>query len=214
MIVTMRFGAARLAVASLVLACVVEQSPAGTDGPEPTETGDTTGVAASTGAAASTSTGSSSLPEQTSSSTTAAMPMTSSSSGASSTGSGPVGPSCSVQVVTHDVLLDPLPRGEEEGLFPPPIAEALESYCGCHTLRSNAQNLEWPALKAPGGTLFLEYADLSRPLGEGTLGSAMRDAVSSYLMPPGSCPWPSDASGLLEDWFAQGMPDGASYVPP
>jgi len=125
----------------------------------------------------------------------------------------PEGPGCSVQVTTHGVLTDPLPRGETEGVFPPVIADALEDWCGCHTLESNNQNIEHDGLMAPGGTLFLDWADMSRPNGGGTLAQALAQAIEDYSMPPGSCSFPSDAQTLLEDWFAQGAPDGATYVP-
>jgi hypothetical protein len=32
-------------------------------------------------------------------------------------------------------------------------------------------------------------------------------------MPPGSCSFLTEPRMLLVDWFDQGMPDGASYVP-
>lgn len=125
----------------------------------------------------------------------------------------PEGPGCSVQVTTHGMLTDPLPRGDTEGVFPPVIADALEDWCGCHTLESNSQNVEHDGLMAPGGTLFMNYGDMSRPSGDGTLAQALAQAIEDYSMPPGSCSFPSDAQTLLVDWFVQGAPDGATYVP-
>jgi hypothetical protein len=131
----------------------------------------------------------------------------------SSTGFVPTGPYCSVQNVTHDELFDPLPRGEQAGVFPAAIADVLEDNCGCHTLMSGGQNLEWENFQAPGGTLFLQYADLSRPFESGTLGQAIESEVRGSRMPVGSCPRPPELAEVLLPWFDQGMPDGANYVP-
>lgn len=79
---------------------------------------------------------------------------------------------------------------------------------------NNDQNVQHPGLRAPGGTLFLDFADMSRPSGGGTLGQALEQAIADYGMPPGSCSFPSDQQDLLEAWFAQGMPDGATFDPP
>ncbi len=126
----------------------------------------------------------------------------------------PEGPLCSVQVVTHGALFDPLPKGESAGMFPTSVGDALEDYCGCHTLMSNAQNIEHEFLQAPGGTLFLDYADVQRSFGAGTLGQAMADEVYGYTMPPGSCSFPAEASAVLFKWFREGMPDGTNFTPP
>lgn len=135
-------------------------------------------------------------------------PAASSSSGAPL----PEGPRCSVQVVTHAELTDPLPKGEEAGVFPTVVGDTLEDFCGCHTLMSNGQNVEHAGLKPPGNSLWLDYADLERPVGGGTLGQAMADEVMNYGMPPGSCSYPGSAADVLEAWFAQGMPDGANFT--
>lgn len=126
----------------------------------------------------------------------------------------PEGPYCSVQVVTHGELTEPLPKGEEVGLFPTSVGHALEDFCGCHTLMTNAQNVEHGGLKAPGNTLWLEYADLQRIVDGGTLGQAMAEEVLSRGMPPGSCSYPEPAADLLEKWFAEGLPDGSNFSPP
>ncbi len=126
----------------------------------------------------------------------------------------PEGPGCSVQVVTHGELFDPLPKGEEAGVFPTSVGETLEDYCGCHTLSSNAQNVEHPGLLAPGGTLFLDYADIGRAFGGGTLGQAMAEEVYGYAMPPGSCSYPSEPAAILSKWFDEGLPDGSNFTPP
>lgn len=151
--------------------------------------------------------------DPTTDSTSGPMPETSSSSEGSTTDVEPPPPSCSVEVVTHDELFDPLPRGEEAGVFPPEVAEAIEDYCGCHTLMNNSQNLEWPGLLAPAGSLILEYSDLDNPVDGTTLGAAMQAEIASFAMPPGSCPWPGSAAAIFSNWFDQGMPDGANYVP-
>ena len=171
--------------------------------------GDTgsTGVNASSGDATPTT-----EPITTTSATSATSFTTSSAEESASTGFVPTGPYCSVQNVTHDELFDPLPRGEEAGVFPAVIADALEDNCGCHTLMSGGQNLEWEHLQAPGGTFFLQYPDLSRPFESGTLGQAIESEVRGYRMPVGSCPHPPELAELLFPWFDQGMPDGASYV--
>lgn len=178
-----------------------------------TEVGETPGSESSSGTSASTSTGPSTTgPDMTSATTT--LPPTAG-EGDSSTGTPlPEGPGCSVQVVTHGELFDPLPKGEEAGVFPVSVGEALEDYCGCHTLMSNSQNVEQTGLKAPGGSLFLEYADIGRPFGGGTLGQAMAEEVFGYGMPPGSCSYPSDPAGILQKWFEEGTPDGSNFTPP
>jgi hypothetical protein len=131
----------------------------------------------------------------------------------SSTGAVIDGYPCSVQVVTHGALYDPLLRGEAPGLFPSPVADALEDACGCHTLTSGDQNLEWPGLEAPGGTLFVDYADLANSVESTTLGAAIASEVRGARMPPGSCPKPPEIAEVLIPWFDQGMPDGATFVP-
>ncbi len=118
-----------------------------------------------------------------------------------------------MQLVSRGDLIDPLPKGEEAGLFPTVVGDALEDFCGCHTLMSNAQNVEHAGLKPPGNSLWLEYADLQRPVGGGTLGQAMAEEVLDRGMPPGSCPYPEPAADVLEAWFLQGMPDGANFSP-
>jgi hypothetical protein len=115
--------------------------------------------------------------------------------------------------VTHDVLVDPLGRGDQPGQFPTQIADVLEDNCGCHTLENGGQNVEWTSFQAPGGSLFLQHADLSRAFESGTLGQAIETQVRGYTMPVGSCPHPAIIMEVLIPWFDQGMPDGASYVP-
>lgn len=126
-------------------------------------------------------------------------------------GPAPLGPGCSVQVVTQGDEFNPLSRGDV-GEFPAPVADVLEDYCGCHTLADNSENIEWKFLLPPEGTLFLSYADLSRSYQGSTLGQTM-GAVTLKDMPPGSCPRPSGPLAVLTEWFEQGLPDGANYVP-
>lgn len=187
----------------------------GSDDGEVVDGTSSTGVTASssggTSESSSSTTGSDPLPGTTTAPDPTGDPPDESSS---STGVAlPEGPSCSVQVTTHGVLTDPLPRGKTEGVFHPAVADALEDWCGCHTLESNDQNVQHRGLLAPGGTLFMDFEDISRPNGGGTLGQAMAQAVADYGMPPGSCSFPSDAQALLEQWFAEGFPDGATFVP-
>ena len=185
------------------------------DGEVVDSTSSTSGAAVSTGGESSGSSSSTSGSDPIPGTTTAPDPTSDPvEEGSSSTGVPlPEGPSCSVQVTTHGVLTDPLPRGKTEGVFHPAIADALEDWCGCHTLENNNQNVQHPGLRAPGGTLFMDFEDMSRPNGGGTLGQAMAQAVADYGMPPGSCSFPSDAQTLLEQWFAEGFPDGANFVP-
>lgn len=119
-----------------------------------------------------------------------------------------------MEVTSHGALFDPLPRGDTPGVFPPSIADAFENSCGCHTLESNAQNMEHTGLLAPGGTLFLEYADMQRPSGGGTFGQRLQQAIDDGGMPPGSCSFPREREALLVQWFSEGMPDGSVFVPP
>ncbi len=212
----------RFLCALLVTGCVaedVDNNDAGTTSAAAstsadTEVGEAPGSDSSTGAPDGTSSGPSMSTGETSAATT--LPPTDGEVGdEGSTGTPlPEGPGCSVQVVTHGELFDPLPKGEEAGLFPVSVGEALEDFCGCHTLMSNAQNIEHPGLEAPGGTLFLEYSDIGRPFGGGTLGDAMAEEVFGYAMPPGSCSYPSDPANILRKWFEEGMPDGSNFTPP
>lgn len=144
---------------------------------------------------------------------TTSAPSTTASDDESSTGVVPEGPACSVQVVTHGALVDPLTRGEVAGALPTPVADVLEDHCGCHTLMSEAQNLDWPGYDVPDGSLLLTHADLARPFGGGTLGGAIEAEVRGATMPVGSCPLPAEPEAVLLGWFDQGMPDGAAYVP-
>lgn len=143
--------------------------------------------------------------------------------GSTSDDGGPVGddggpsyPRCSVEGVTAGEVSNPLDKGDEAGRFPLVVGEALEANCGCHTLANRNLNTELPGLLAPGGTLFLEYADMSRPAGGTTLGLLIEEAVfGSFSMPPGSCPaMSSDDTAVLQAWFDQGLPDGADFNPP
>jgi hypothetical protein len=191
---------ALLVPAALALAC---GSGSGTS------SGESSGE--STGMSSSDSTTTSSTPTTSTTATTTFT--TTSTDESSSTGFEPSGPPCSVQYVTHDVLVDPLARGDQPGQFPTPIADVLEDNCGCHTLENGEQNVEWTSFHAPGGSLFLQHADLSRAFESGTLGQAIETQVRGYTMPVGSCPHPSIIMEVLIPWFDQGMPDGASYVP-
>lgn len=167
--------------------------------------------------AASSSSSSTGTPEVPSS--TSGLPMTDSGQPpveeSSSSGSVvPDGPPCSVEVTSHGLFFDPLPRGKTEGVFPPSVADALENSCGCHTLENNGQNLEHPGLMVPGGTLFQSFDDLNRSVGGGTLAQALARAVDEGGMPPGSCSFPDERAALLAKWFADGFPDGATFEPP
>lgn len=159
-----------------------------------------------TGDSTSTTTGSSTSFTTSTTSTTTSMP-----DGSTGDSDEPIGPGCSVQVVSAEALYDPVERGDEA--FPNEVADVLEDYCGCHTLMSGGQNVEWPSLPAPGGTLFLQYSDLNRPFQGGTLGQGIEAEVNQLAMPPGSCRWPGAAADILDNWFAQGQPTGANYVP-
>lgn len=133
----------------------------------------------------------------------------------STTSTFPPGPVCSVQEVSEGALLDPLDKGDEPGKFPVLVGDTLEDYCGCHTLNNNGENLKFMYLKAPGGTLWLNYDDLSRSFGGGTLGQAMSEqVVVSKAMPPGSCSYPDEPAAVLRKWFEDGMPDGATFEYP
>lgn len=184
----------------------------GDEGGAPDSDGSTTQSGATETTAVGSSSSSGALPQTGSTTTNPTGPVAEESS--SSGSPVPDGPPCSVEVTSHGVLFDPLPRGDMPGVFPPSIADALENSCGCHTLESNAQNLEHTGLLAPGGTLFLEYADMHRPAGDGTFGQRLQDAIDDGGMPPGSCSFPEEREALLNQWFSEGMPDGSVFVPP
>jgi hypothetical protein len=131
-----------------------------------------------------------------------------------SSGGLPEGPSCSVQVVTQGALFDPVTKGDGPGLIPTLVGDALEDYCGCHTLMNSAQNVELPFQRAPAGSLFLTLDDFSRSYKSTTLGEACGTEVRGYRMPTGSCPFPDSAADLIVKWFDDGMPDGATFEPP
>ncbi|MEM6992372.1 MAG: hypothetical protein AAF721_17805, partial [Myxococcota bacterium] len=130
----------------------------------------------------------------------------SSDDGSSTTNTIPPGPGCSVQQVTEGELLDPLEKGDAAGMIPLGVGEALEDYCGCHTLQSNNQNLKYMFLRAPGGSLFLNYGDLS-----GSLGQDVASEILARTMPPGSCSFPDEPDVLLTKWAEDGLPDGATF---
>lgn len=133
----------------------------------------------------------------------------------STTDTFPPGPPCSVQEVTQGELVDPMTKGDALDLVPAIVGDMLEDYCGCHTLMNNGQNLKYEFLKAPGGTLFLDYDDLNRSFGGGTLGEAMSfQVIGNHAMPPGSCAFPDEPEAILSKWFEEGMPDGATFEAP
>ena len=125
-------------------------------------------------------------------------------------GGGPSNPACSVEEVTEGVVSDPLDKGDAAGQIPSLVGIVLEERCGCHTLADRELNTKFPALLAPGGTLFLDYGDVSG------LGASLEDAIFGTMsMPPGSCPSiPADDQAVLAKWFMDGLPDGASFEPP
>lgn len=131
-------------------------------------------------------------------------------------GNPPSNPACSVEEVTEGDVSDPLDKGDAAGQIPQLVGVVLEERCGCHTLADRTLNTKYPALLAPSGTLLLDYADLSQPLDGTTLGAVLEEEIFvSLSMPPGSCPSiPSDDLAVLQKWFDDGMPDGASFTPP
>ncbi len=156
---------------------------------------DDSGTGSSSGAADTTSTGSGST---------------------TTSGDNPSRPACSVEIVTEGEIIDPLNKGDAAGQFPPSVGDVLEDRCGCHTLADRELNTEFPGLLAPGNSLFLEHGDMSRALGDSTLGAVMQDEIFGTMgMPPGSCPIiPADEEAILQKWFDDGLPDGARFVPP
>lgn len=127
-------------------------------------------------------------------------------------GGPPSGPACSVEEVTEGEVNNSLDKGDSAGQIPLPVGEILEDRCGCHTLTSANLATKFPFLLAPGGTLFLDYGDLTG----GNLGTRCEEAIFMTLsMPPGSCPRiPDEDRAVLRKWFDDGMPDGATFVPP
>lgn len=177
----------------------------------PNGPGDGSSTAGTTGGDATAGTGDASSAGTTGEATTdpTADPTTNS-------GGGPSNPACSVEEVTEGVVADPLDKGDEAGRIPLTVGVVLEERCGCHTLADRTLNTKFPALLAPAGSLLLDYGDLSNPLGGTTLGVVMETEIFTVMsMPPGSCPSiPTDDRALLLKWFDDGMPDGATFVPP
>jgi hypothetical protein len=130
----------------------------------------------------------------------------------SASGGPPSGPACSVEEVTEGVVDDPLDKGEGAGQIPLLVGEILEDRCGCHTVTSTDLVTKFPFLRPPNGTLFLDYGDLTG----GNLGTRSEQAIfMTSGMPPGSCPRiPDEDKAVLRKWFDDGMPDGATFVPP
>lgn len=177
------------------------EGPEGTDGMEPTSTDATAGdPTAGSGDATGTST--------TGTDPTDPDPTI-------DTGNTPVDPACSVETVTQGAVTDPLDKGDAAGQIPTSIGVILEERCGCHTLADRTLNVEYPGLLAPADSLWLDHADLARPLDGTTLGEVMEEEVLvTQGMPPGSCPTiPQDDLALLETWFLAGRPDGAAFMP-
>lgn len=191
----------RVIATVVLLAACASNSPSGEDGSSG-ETSTTTLEPWSSSSTTTTTTG-----------TTTIGSSTTTSDDESSTGMVIDGYPCSVQVVTEGALYDPLIRGDDAGVFPPIVADALEDTCGCHTLTGGAQNVRFPELQAPGGTLFFEYTHVANGVGPTALGTMIEDEVRGFRMPPGSCPKPPEIAEVLIPWFDQGMPDGATFVP-
>ncbi|MCA9706764.1 MAG: hypothetical protein KDK70_13010 [Myxococcales bacterium] len=180
-----------------ILSWIAGFSPEDTDGGSASGTiGDTDGSAS---ASASGTTGDSGDPTD----PTDSGPTT-------NTGGGPTHPACSVEAVTEDEVTSPLDKGSGAGQIPQLVGVVLEERCGCHTLTNRGLNTKFPGLLAPGGSLFLDYGDVT------ALGGVIHDEIFvSYTMPPGSCPGiPTDDLAVLDKWFADGLPDGATFVPP
>lgn len=184
-----------------ILAWIAGFGPTGPGGSSTAETGATDETTAASGDAASTGT--------TGDATTDPDPTTNS-------GGTPGSPACSVEEVTEGEVVDPLDKGDAAGQIPLPVGVVLEERCGCHTLADRTLNTKFPALLAPAGTLWLDHDDLSSPFGGSTLGAAMQSEIFTVMsMPPGSCPSiPADDLGLLQKWFDDGLPDGATFEPP
>lgn len=137
---------------------------------------------------------------------------------AESTGSGPTtnsgggttNPACSVEEVTEGAVAGPLDKGDGVGQIPQPVGVVLEERCGCHTLADRELNTKFPALRPVAGTLFLDHGDTL------SLGAQLEDTIFGTMsMPPGSCPAiPADDLAVLDQWFSDGQPDGATFEPP
>jgi hypothetical protein len=182
---------------NVILAWIAGYGPSGSEGGEPTSSATTAAGESSEGE------GDGSGSSSTGTDPTDPGPTT-------VTGGGPTVPACAVESVTNGAVSDPLDKGDEAGKIPLQVGVVLEERCGCHTLADPELNVEYPALAPPVDTLFVTYADLSRPLEGTTLGELMEQAVLVTLsMPPGSCPKiPDDDLALLEQWFLAGRPDG------
>ncbi len=124
-------------------------------------------------------------------------------------GGGPSNPACSVEEVTEGVISDPLDKGDGAGQIPTVVGVVLEERCGCHTLSDRELNTKFPDLLAPGGSLFLDYGDTT------AMGATLEDVIFGIMsMPPGSCPTiPADDRAVLDQWFSDGQPDGATFEP-
>ncbi|MEM9454806.1 MAG: hypothetical protein AAGF11_11550 [Myxococcota bacterium] len=187
-----------------ILSWIAGFGPSGTDG-ETQAGGGTDGTSGTNGAS------SGAADEGSTSGTTGSEPTSTTDPGpTTNSGGGPADPACSVEEVTEGVVSDPLDKGDAAGQIPSLVGIVLEERCGCHTLADRELNTKFPALLAPGGTLFLDYGDVSG------LGASLEDAIFGTMsMPPGSCPSiPMDDRAVLAKWFMDGLPDGASFEPP
>jgi hypothetical protein len=196
-----------IANVNTILAWIAGYGPSGTGGSEGPEDTGPTGTDATAG---DPSAGSG---DATGTSTTSTDPTDPDPT--SNTGNPPAAPACSVETVTQGAVTDPLDKGDAAGQIPTSIGVILEERCGCHTLADRTLNVEYPGLLAPADSLWLDHADLARPLDGTTLGEVMEEEVLvTQGMPPGSCPTiPADDLALLETWFLAGRPDGAAFMP-
>lgn len=121
---------------------------------------------------------------------------------------------CSLMDVNPDAV-SPVQAGDEAGLIPAAVGEAIENNCGCH-LTSESSAPMYVINPFPVATLedFLDDSTgqpryqmaLDRMNAPNSMPPAFPCEQDGQLMDP-------DEQALLIDWLSQGAPDGATYVP-
>ncbi len=136
------------------------------------------------------------------------------------TSSGPV--LCSIEVVAPDIT-SPVVSGDEAGVIPSAIGGALERNCGCHYSGDVPTPYTGDAAMNTLADFGANYDGsnpdyVGRPVWELV---QFRVEGGSMPYPPPLCETVEDGVGitaadlaLLEAWYEQEVPDGASFTPP
>ncbi len=132
--------------------------------------------------------------------------------------------SCALSVIDSSVA-NPIVSGDEAGVIPTFIGEALERNCGCHYVTE----ADPPYIPFSAGTQLQTLENFTNDYAGGNTmydgmpaWMAVQDRVVTQMTMPtiGVCVTDEGTSlterdlGLFHAWFEQGAPDGATFEPP